>query len=51
MPTNSHASSRFATMTAAQVLAEQDRMLAAWSAEDAARRARNASILAGLVAL
>lgn len=47
MPTVLPATSRFATMTAAQVLAEQERMLARWAAEDAARRARNAAILEG----
>lgn len=40
--------SRFATMTASQVLAEQARMLSRYAAEDVARRARNAAILAGL---
>ena len=40
--------SRFATMTAAQVLAEQARLLTVWAAEDAARRTRNAAILASL---
>lgn len=37
--------SRFATMTAPEVIAEQDRMLARWAAEDALRRARYAAIL------
>ena len=48
MPTNAHANSRFATMTAAQVLAAQERMVAAWAAEDAARRVRSAALLASL---
>ena len=45
MPTNTHPDSRFATMTAAQVLQEQDAMLARWAAEDAERRARHAALL------
>lgn len=48
MPTNAHATSRFATMTAAEVLREQTRLVAQWELEDAARRARNAAILASL---
>lgn len=48
MPTSLPASSRFATMSASQVLAEQTRLLATYRAEDAARRARNAAILAAL---
>lgn len=48
MPTNAYPTSRYAPMTAAQVLAEQERMLALWAAEDAARRARHAAILAAL---
>jgi len=40
--------SRFATMTAAQVLAEQERLLAVWAREDAERRARHARILGAL---
>ncbi|HEY6117470.1 MAG TPA: hypothetical protein VI172_16070 [Candidatus Dormibacteraeota bacterium] len=39
---------RYATMTAAQVLDAQAELMARWSAEDAARRARNAAILAAL---
>lgn len=39
---------RFANMTAAQVLAEQGRMLARYAIEDASRRARNAAVLAAL---
>lgn len=39
---------RYATMTAYQVQLEQDRLLAQWAREDAARRARNAAILAAL---
>lgn len=39
------ATDRFATMTAAEVLEEQDRMLARWAAEDALRRARLAAIM------
>lgn len=46
MPPTSN--SRFSTMTAAQVLAEQQRMLTVWAAEDAARRTRNAALLASL---
>lgn len=46
MPTTQ--TSRFASMTATEVLAEQHRMLARWTAEDTARRARNAAILAAL---
>lgn len=48
MPTTLHSSSRFATMSAAQVIAEQTRLLAQYAAEDTARRARNAAILAAL---
>lgn len=48
MPTNAHPTSRFASMSAAQVLAEQERMVARYAVEDAARRARNAAILASL---
>ncbi len=48
MPTNAFPTSRFATMSAAQVLAEQERMVAQWAADDTARRARNAAILAAL---
>lgn len=48
MPTTARPTSRFAHMTAAQVLAEQERMLARWDAEDRARRARNAALLASL---
>ena len=48
MPTNAHPTSRFATMTAYQVLQEQQRMQERWAAEDATRRARNAAILAAL---
>jgi hypothetical protein len=44
--TNLPATNRFASMTAAQVLAEQDRMLTEWAADDAARQARNAALLA-----
>lgn len=40
---------RFAAMTCAEdVFYEQQRMLTRWTAEDAARRARNAAILAAL---
>lgn len=38
--------SRYAHMTASQVLAEQVRLLDKWALEDAERRARNAAILA-----
>jgi hypothetical protein len=48
MPTNAHADSRFAHMTAAEVLAETQRMVSRWELEDAARRARNAARLASL---
>lgn len=48
MPTNAHPTSRFASMSAAQVLAEQELMVARYAREDAARRARNAAILASL---
>lgn len=39
---------RFASMTASEVLAEQAALLARWSDEDTARRARNAALLASL---
>lgn len=48
MPTNTHPSSRFATMNLAQVEAELARMATRHAAEDTARRARNAAILASL---
>ena len=48
MPTTLPATSRYATMSAAQVLAEQVRLLTIWSAEDTARRARNAALLGSL---
>jgi hypothetical protein len=48
MPTTLAPTSRFASMSAAQVIAEQTRMLTLWVAEDIARRARNAAILAAL---
>lgn len=48
MPTNAHPTSRYATMTAAQVLEEQQRLMARWAAEDAERQARHARILADL---
>lgn len=48
MPTTLNPTSKYANMTAAQVLAEQTRQLALWQAEDAARRARNAAILSSL---
>ncbi len=48
MPTSLPASSRFASMTAVQVIAEQQRLMASWTTEDAARRTRNAARLAAL---
>lgn len=48
MPTNTYPTSKYATMSAFQVLQAQQKLLAQWSAEDAARRARNAAILAAL---
>lgn len=48
MPTLLPVTSPFARMTESEVLAEQDRLLAIWTAEDTARRARNAAILAAL---
>lgn len=48
MPTTLPSTSKYATLSAAQVLAEQHRLMSQWSAEDAARRARNAAILAAL---
>lgn len=48
MPTNAYANHRFATMSAAQVIEEQQRMQERWAAEDAERRARNAARLAAL---
>lgn len=48
MPTTLTSTSKYANMTASQVLAEQQRQLALWQAEDTARRARNAAILASL---
>ncbi len=46
MPTTTR--SRFASMTASQVLAEQASMLVRYAAEDAERRARHAKILSAL---
>jgi hypothetical protein len=48
MPTNTHPTSRFAAMSAAQVIAAQQKLLAQYAIEDASRRARNAAILAAL---
>ncbi|HKQ66013.1 MAG TPA: hypothetical protein VJZ73_13445 [Methylomirabilota bacterium] len=48
MPTTLPATSKYATLSAAQVMELQAKQLAAWAAEDAARRARNAAILAAL---
>jgi hypothetical protein len=48
MPTNAYPTSRYAHMTAAQVIEEQARMLTQWERDDAERRARNAAILAAL---
>lgn len=45
MPTNAFPTSRYATMTAAQVLAETTRLLAQYRAEDAARLAANRAAL------
>lgn len=46
MPTTP--TTRYSNMTAYQVLQEQNRLLACWAAEDAARRTRNAARLAAL---
>lgn len=46
MPTNLAPTSRFATLSAAQVIAVQTELLAQYAAEDAERQARNAAILA-----
>lgn len=46
MPTTLPPSSPFATMTASQVLAEQERLLATWTAQDAERAARHVALLA-----
>lgn len=48
MPTLLPATSRFANLTASQVLAAQQILLARWATEDQARRIRNAAILAAL---
>jgi hypothetical protein len=48
MPTNMYQSHRFATMTLSTLMAEHDELVARWAAEDTARRARNAAILAAL---
>lgn len=45
MPTNAYPNSRYAHMTAAQVLEEQTRLLAQYAAEDAERRARYEAIM------
>lgn len=42
------ATNRFSDLSAAQVLAEQTRLLAQYAVEDAARRARNTATLAAL---
>lgn len=48
MPAIVTADNRFAAMSAAQIMAEQAVLLAQYAIEDAARRARNAAILAAL---
>lgn len=48
MPTNAHPASRFAKMNLVQVEQELAAMAARYAAEDTARRARNAAILAAL---
>lgn len=45
---DTHNTGRYAHMTAAQVIAEQERLMAVWAADDEARRARNAALLASL---
>ncbi len=47
MPTSNN-TGRFASLSAAQVLTEQSRLLTVRAAEDTVRRARNAAILASL---
>lgn len=46
MPTNAYPTSRYATMSAAQVLDAQSELMARWAREDAERQARHAAILA-----
>lgn len=48
MPTNAYPTSRYATMTSAQVLDAQAGLMARWAREDAERAARHAAILARL---
>lgn len=48
MPTLLPSTSRFATLSASQVLAAQQELLVKWAHEDAQRRARNAAILEAL---
>jgi len=48
MPTTLAPTSRFASMSAFQVMEAQAALLARWSDEDAVRRARNAARLAAL---
>lgn len=48
MPTTSQPTSRYATMTASQVAATVQELLAQYAVEDAARRERNAARLAAL---
>jgi hypothetical protein len=48
MPTNTYPTHRFAHMSASQLMAEHDALVARWTAEDAARRERNAATLAAL---
>ena len=48
MPTSLPTTSKYAAMSASQVLIEQQRQLDRWAQEDAERRARNAARLASL---
>lgn len=48
MPTTLPNTSKYASMTASQVIAHQTELLTQYAIEDAARRARNAAILAAL---
>jgi len=50
MPTDlAQATGRFAGMTPEQVIEEQERLLEQWRKEDAARRARFAAIMGGVL--
>lgn len=52
MPTNTNPTSRFATLSASQVLIEQDRLLESWTARDQADdAARRDALLAKLASL